>query len=389
MEKTLSSLVNSFEHVWIDERSRGSRLAKRVQSLFPANKIEFTDKIPGASHRGEMSAEQFNLSKKQLSIRPFDGYFFKRCPGASQKKVLNCCNYHVLNLGQQCNMNCSYCYLQSYLNSPAMVMYSNIDQALNELREMAIQFGDLPFRVGTGEVIDSLSLDEITLFSRELIPFFAEFPKWTLEFKTKSAQVDQFLDCEHAGNVIVSWSINASEIIESEEHGTARLAERLAAARKCRDKGFQVAFHIDPIIWYPDWKEGYSALIEQMTSLFTPEEIHVISLGTLRFQPEQRHMMRERFGMKSYVTSAEMFPSEGNKLRYDTSLRKEMFDFVLGQLRSKTTNGKSYRSFLCMETPETWISAYEKNPMQQSELKELFRPLPKVSSELAESHSRD
>jgi spore photoproduct lyase len=381
---SLHNLINSFDKVWIDERSRNSKLAKRIQKIFPLEKIEFTPNIPGEKHRGPLSAEQFNQSKKLLSIRPFDGYFFKRCPGASQKKVLNCCNYHVLNLGQQCNMNCSYCYLQSYLNSPTMVMYSNIEQALQELEEMAAINGHLPFRVGTGEVIDSLSLDEVTLFSRDLIEFFRKFPKWTLEFKTKSAQVDQFLDCEHAGNVVVSWSLNASEIIEAEEHGTARLQERLLAARKVRDRGFQVAFHLDPLIWYPNWKAGYSELIQRITSLFTPEEINVLSLGALRFQPEQRHMMRERFGMKSYVTTAEMFPSEGNKLRYDSQLRREMFDFVLAELKARApATDRRYRTFLCMETPETWISAYDSSPMQMNELKEMFRPLPKVTSEVS------
>jgi spore photoproduct lyase len=387
MEQTLSSrqqLVATFDKVWIDERSRGSALAERILQIFPTEKIEFTTSAPGEKHRGPLSAEQFNQSKRLLSIRPFEGLFFKRCPGASQKKVLNCCNYHVLNLGQQCNMNCSYCYLQSYLNSPTMVMYSNIDQALRELDEMASLHGNLPFRVGTGEVIDSLSLDEITLFSRDLIAFFRKYPKWTLEFKTKSQQVDQFLDCEHAGNVVVSWSLNASEIIEAEEHGTARLQQRLQAARKVKDRGFQVAFHLDPLIWYPNWKAGYADLIEQITSLFSPEEINVLSLGALRFQPEQRHMMRERFGMKSYVTSSEMFPSEGNKLRYDSKLRREMFDFVLAELKARAPSPeKSYRSFLCMETPESWISSYENNPMQMGELKELFRPLPRLNSELS------
>jgi hypothetical protein len=31
-----------------------------------------------------------------------------------------------------------------------------------------------------------------------------------------------------------------------------------------------------------------------------------------------------------------------------------------------------------METPETWISALDSQPMKKEELKELFRPLPKV-----------
>ena len=53
--------------------------------------------------------------------------FFKRCPGA--RPGLTCCNYFVLNLGVQCNMNCSYCYLQSFVNTPVMKVYANIERA--------------------------------------------------------------------------------------------------------------------------------------------------------------------------------------------------------------------------------------------------------------------
>lgn len=382
MEKTL---IESFEKIFIRKDSLNSALAERIQSLFPEDKISIVSEDPYSDHKGRLSSQQFNRSKRTLLVKPFHGQFFKRCPGASQKKTLSCCNYHVLNLGQQCNMNCSYCYLQSYLNSPTMVAYSNIDQALQELEQMAAEHPDHPFRVGTGEVIDSLSLDEITLHSRTLIQFFKRFPKWTLEFKSKSNKVDQFLDCEHAGNVVVSWSINADEITRTEEHGTASLTERLEAARKCRDRGFQIAFHLDPLIYYPDWKNGYADLVDRITTQFAAREVNVISLGALRFQPEQRHMMRERFGLDSKVVSAEMFPSEGNKLRYDSNLRKEMFDFVLSRFRASQS---PWRTFLCMETPETWISSYEQHPMKVDGLRDLFRPLPKIKIS-EESWSQD
>lgn len=373
-----SQFQNQFEKVFIDRASLSSPLAERVHGLFSSDKISIVDGPPIPEQVGYLSANEFNRSKKLLYVRPHQGQFFKRCPGSSQKKVLNCCNYHVLNLGQQCNMNCSYCYLQSYLNSPFMTMYSNIDQALAEIKEMAEQHPNAPFRVGTGEVIDSLSLDEISLYSRTLIHFFKSYPKWTLEFKTKSNKVDQFLDCEHAGNVVCSWSINSDFIVRTEEHGTARLDQRLNAARKCKDQGFQIAFHLDPLIFYPDWKNGYSELVKKIKEKFLASEINVISIGTLRFQPEQRHLMRERFSMNSHVTAAEMFPSQGGKLRYDFRLRNEMYDFVLKEF--KKDNDQNWRTFMCMETPESWISTYQSHPMQTQELKELFQPLPKLSS---------
>jgi spore photoproduct lyase len=368
-------MIPKFDQIFIDNVSRDSQVSKRVQSLYPADIIQFVDREPYSESKGTMTATEYDRSKRQLFLTEFKGHFFKRCPGATQKKSLTCCNYHVLNLGSQCNMNCSYCYLQSYLNSPVMKVFTNIDKALEELKEMAELHPNQPFRVGTGEVIDSLSLDEVTLYSRQLIAFFKNYPNWILEFKTKSNKVDQFLDIPGAKNIVVSWSINPPAIIDAEEHGTARFHERIEAAKKCRDKGYRIAFHIDPMIWHPEWKKNYSYLAEELNRNFSAAELQTITLGTLRFQPEQKQMMRERFGMKSLVSSAEMFPSEGNKLRYDANLRREMFQHMQNELRRCNP---ALNVTLCMETPETWINTFDKLPSQMPELKEFFKALPEV-----------
>lgn len=371
-KKALEQIVHNIDKVFIDQASLQSKVCARVQSLFPANKIEIVTQEPLASHKGMMTPDEFNASKRNLFVTPFKGQFFKRCPGATQKKTLSCCNYYVLNLGSQCNMNCSYCYLQSYLNSPVMKIYSNIDQALEELDAIAREQGSMPFRVGTGEVIDSLSLDPLTQYSRELIAFFKKYPQWKLEFKTKSNLVDQFLSEDHSENVIVSWSINADIITQREEHLTASLNERLMAARKCADHGFPVAFHIDPMIYHENWELNYADVVNRITALFKPEEVHIISIGTLRFQPEQKQMMRERFGFSSLVMSGELFPSEGGKMRYDSVLRGQMYKHVYTTFKNHNPN---WNIFLCMETPETWISSFDKTAQQIPELKQIFRPL--------------
>ncbi|HEX4925050.1 MAG TPA: radical SAM protein [Bdellovibrionales bacterium] len=365
-----SPLKNHFERVYVHESARGSRLAARAAEFFGAARIEWVSERPLAAVQGALSPSEFERSKRQLFITRFEGAFFKQCPGAQN---VACCNYFVLNLGQQCNMNCSYCYLQSYLNSPLLTLYSNIEDALQELAAMRERHADLPIRIGTGEVMDSLSLDELTRHSVDLIEFFKTVPKWKLEFKTKSDNVGQFLDRSHAGNVFVSWSINPQYVISREEHGTATLERRLVAARQCADRGFKIAFHIDPMIWHPEWRENYGALIDRLMELFTPDELPQISVGALRFQPDQRHMMRARFGMESLVTSGELFLSRDGKLRYDQATRNEMFKFVVERFRA---NSPLWKVWLCMESPESWLSTFESTPRNVKELEPLFRPLP-------------
>lgn len=362
----MQNLIDKFDHVYIDQGSVDSPLGQRFLNLFERQKISIVEHMP--LREGELSAREFSQSKRLLFLTPFKGKFFKRCPGS--RPGLACCNYFVLNWGLQCDMNCSYCYLQSFINTPLLTIYSNLDDALIELQTFS-QMKDQALRVGTGETVDSLSLDPLTLYSHRLIEFFRDFPKWTLEFKTKSSKVDQFLEQEHAGNVIVSWSINPQEIITSEEHQTASLAERLGAAKRCLEKGFRVSFHIDPMIWHPNWQQNYTELVDQIATSFEPHQVPYISVGALRFQPQQRAMMRERFGMKSYVTQGEVFPSSDGKLRYDAKVRQEMFSAVIERFRKHSLD---WRVFMCMETPESWISVQGQSPFKQNQMNSLFDP---------------
>lgn len=359
-----------FDRILIDKNVVESETALRFLDIFD-DKVEVIDGPPKDLERGELSSDQFAQSKRQIYLTEFKGQFFKKCPGFH--KGMACCNYFVLNLGFQCDMDCSYCYLQSFLNSNYLTVYTNIEDALKELANFE-QLKDQPVRVGTGEVIDSLSLDPITLYSRKLIDFFKDYPQWHLEFKTKSDQVDQFLDCDHAGNVIVSWSINPPYVIDSEEHGTAKFEQRLQAAEKCLDKGFRLSFHIDPMIWHPEWKENYAFLVDEISRRFTPRDIPIMSVGALRFQPEQKNMMRERFGMKSWVNKAETFKSQDGKLRYDYEVRKQMFDFILKRFKDKNP---AWKIFMCMETPETWVDTFGHTPFKEKELKPFFQPIRK------------
>ena len=342
---TLSTL---FDQIYLEASARNSEVAKRAYTLFPKNKIHIIKE--DFLKKGQMDANQLEKGKKILLLKEFKGSFFKRCPGAKTK--LMCCNYFVLNLGQNCEMDCSYCYLQSFINFPAVVIYTNIEKAFQELNELKKESYKDYIRIGTGEQTDSLSLDDISLYSKKLIDFFNQCPHWILEFKTKSHNIKNFENVKHSGNTVVSWSVNPEYIVQKEEHKTSSLQQRLQAARRVKDKGFKVSFHIDPLIYHPEWKQNYGQLVEQITKLFSYKEITHISLGALRFQASQKAIMRKRFGMNSLVCQAELFKAKDGKLRYDQELRQEMFEYILNAFKK---NSAKWPCFLCMETPENWL----------------------------------
>lgn len=79
--------------------------------------------------------------------------------------------------------------------------------------------------------------------------------------------------------------------------------------------------------------------------------------------------MRERFGLNSLVTSAEVFQGPDGKLRYDARLRQEMFNFVINRFKANDT---AWKIFMCMETPETWLKTVGQSPYKIAMTRELF-----------------
>ena len=357
--------LKKFHKVYIDKSSQPSETAQRVLKIFPKSKISVVTE--DFFKKSRLSLQQIQDSKKILYLKEFKGSFFKRCPGAKPK--LMCCNYFVLNLGQNCEMDCSYCYLQSFINFPAVVIYTNIEKAFQELEELKKTNCNRYIRIGTGEQIDSLSLDDISLYSIKLIEFFNDCPNWLLEFKTKSDNIKNFENIKHKGNIVVSWSVNPEFIVQKEEHGTASLKKRLLSAVKAKEKGFKISFHIDPLIYHEDWQKNYAELVDQIALLFSPQDLKHISLGALRFQPKQKAIMRKRFGMQSLVCRGEFFNSKDGKLRYHQEMRQEMFQFVLNQFKK---HSQDWPCFLCMETPESWMQSMKAPPKQISNIREDF-----------------
>lgn len=357
--------LSQFEKIYIESSALETETAQRACHIFPKKKIHIVDSF--SFQKGALSPHKIEQSKKILLLKNFKGSFFKRCPGTRPK--LLCCNYYVLNLGQNCEMDCSYCYLQSFINLPAVVIYTNIEDALKELKQIKKTHLNQYIRIGTGEQTDSLSLDDISLYSQKLIAFFRDCPHWQLEFKTKSHNIKNFENLEHRGNVTVSWSINPEEIVSREEHGTSSLDERLFAAKRVMEKDFPVSFHIDPMIYHPEWELHYGKMIQKITEQFPPEKVNHISIGALRFPQNQRAIMRKRFTMESLVCNGEFFKGRDGKLRYDSSLRQEMFQFVFQSFKKHSLK---WNIFLCMETPENWLNAMNATPMKIPALKRDF-----------------
>jgi spore photoproduct lyase len=314
----------------------------------------------------EHIADRVDVGKHILFLTTQKGRFFKKCPGT---KGLICCNYYVVNFAANCHLDCSYCILQGYYeNNPFITFFVNVDDLLDELDQVFTTEPHRMYRVGTGEFTDSLAMDEITRFSKIIVPFFATKQNATLELKTKSDTITNLLDLDHRGRTSVAWSVNTPRIIASEEPNTATLDERLRAAALCQNAGYQIGFHFDPILLYPDWEQEYHQVVERLFDTIKPEQISWISLGGFRYAPELKPIIHRRF-LQSRILCAEFVPCADGKMRYLKHLRLNMYKFMLSKIKQF---GNRVPVYLCMESRQVWKQVYGWTPNCDQDLSHLF-----------------
>lgn len=331
--------------------------------------------------RNKPLSEQFTIGKRSLLLTRHKGSWLKGCPGTSDHV---CCNLFIVNPGEGCPLDCTYCYLQSYLSrNPTLKIYTNPGDLISEIEEKIKAQPNRLFRVGTGEVIDSLVWDELTDLSLELVPFFGRLPNGMLELKTKTSCVKNLLSMNenvHKGKTVVSWSVNAQQVTESDEAFTASLDERIAAAKAVVSLGYKVGFHFDPMIYFEGYQDAYRETVHKIFSNISPANIAWVSISTLRYRPEMQKVMIERFP-ESQIPFGEQFLASDQKLRYIQPLRLKLVQFVWDEIKSF---GKDIPVYMCMESAAAWRTVAGGSPVSGSELVQIFSRNGKTKAGLGE-----
>jgi spore photoproduct lyase len=356
------------EEIIVERASVGSAMFQRLRQTLPKVPFKILE-IGAATDGGERFGDgSFGAAKKRLFVAQHKGEFLKKCPGSDGQV---CCNYFVINFASNCTMDCSYCYLQEYLSgNSALKVFSNTGDLLREADELLSRHRRFFFRIGTGEITDSLALDPYIGFSREIVPFFAEQRNTLLELKTKSDCVDELLSLDPKDRVVIAWSMNPEHVIDRHELGTASLQQRLRAARRCQEAGYRLGFHFDPMIEYPGWERDYEDMLEQLFATVDWRRIAWLSMGVVRMTPALKRIMRERFPRSSLITGEQVLCPDG-KLRYFHPLRVAMYRTMFGWIRRAAPTVKVY---LCMESREVWQQVFGYAPGCEKELGMHFAP---------------
>ncbi len=292
--------------------------------------------------------QDISFAKRTLILAEQRGECLKPFPKI--KHAINLGDY-VFNPISNCHLECTYCILQSYLkNNPYITLFVNWESYAKAILKKATEQPEHCFRMGTGELSDSLALDNLTDLSQEMIPLFAKIPNAFLELKTKSNTIKNLLPLQHQGHTVISWSMSPQNIISKEELKCASLEERIQSMIQVQKAGYPVGIHLDPMIYFMDWEKAYHNLIEQLSQNLDPKRIAWVSIGSLRFDKDLKREATGRFP-QTKIFSEEFIAAPDGKFRYFKEIRRELYQKVWHWLQEWS---QDFPRYLCMEAPWMW-----------------------------------
>lgn len=243
-----------------------------------------------------------------------------------------------------CIYECSYCYLQGYFDSPDLVFFVNHDEVVDEIRQVANSHNSAWFHAG--EFSDSLALSHITQEWGTYFELFKTLPNHKLELRTKSCNVKHLSTLTPLPNVYVSFSVSPELATKNHDLKTPSLNLRLKAMQDLVCLGHPIALHLDPMIYSATFKDDYEQLVDQIFHYIKPEEIHYVSLGTVRFTKDVYRATQQNYPDSS-LHHQKFQPSHDQILRYPKPLRFWMMGHV--QELFENRNLPKDKIYWCME----------------------------------------
>jgi len=334
---------------------------KTIREIFPDHnqkKVVFTRlrNTYEAIQKKTNSYENFtlkNIPKEQkftFKVAEKQGFGLGLCPVASEKT--RCCNLLTLDAVESCGFDCSYCSIQSFYNQNTITFDSSFKDKLLKLELDP----NKTYHIGTGQASDSLMFGNREGVLDALFEFAFKNPNVILEFKTKSDNIKHFLENDVPPNILCTWSLNTTTIIENEEHLTASLDKRVNAARKLADKGVKVGFHFHPIVEYVGYLDEYKEVYEKLINEFKASEVALVSFGTLTFiKPVIKQLRGREFRTK--ITQIDHVDASG-KTSYPNTTKVEMFKHAYESFAAWQKGDDKVFFYLCMEEHQMWAKTF-------------------------------
>ena len=155
--------------------------------------------------------------------------------------------------------------------------------------------------------------------------------------------VDDILNVDHKGKVIIRMSVNPEEIIKNVEFGTSRLAGRINAINKLKEAGYKIGILIAPVIMVENWKSLYLELIRKLSVELSPNAKKDVFFEVIFMTYSYVHTKINEVAFANAINlyDKSMMTGRGKgKYMYRSELKKEGEQFFLKSIKKYFPNNE-------------------------------------------------
>ena len=329
LEKTVSpeinkkkiSLNNRFSHIYVEKKILDNKNTLEILSKFRDAKIIEIDnyKEVFSSNNQDFHLQKLGQNLILASNKPNMIY-----EGAVVCEDFENDNFYYTSSIINCVYDCEYCYLQGVYSSGNIVIFVDIEKVFEEVEELYNKLKSLYLCVSYDT--DLLAIESICSFSEKWYHFIKDKKDLKIELRTKSANIDKFLNLDVLDNFIIAFTLSPEGIALKNEKYTASLKNRVKAIKELQNKGWKVRICIDPLIYIDDFEKNYSEMIEYLFSEIDKNKVIDVSIGVFRTSKEYLKKMRNQ-NKKSEIL---YYPFEciDGVYTYSDKLKSYMIDFI-------------------------------------------------------------
>ena len=321
INKKKISLNNRFSHIYVEKKILDNKNTLEILSKFRDAKIIEIDnyKEVFSSNNQDFHLQKLGQNLILASNKPNMIY-----EGAVVCEDFENDNFYYTSSIINCVYDCEYCYLQGVYSSGNIVIFVDIEKVFEEVEELYNKLKSLYLCVSYDT--DLLAIENICSFSEKLYHFIKDKKNLKIELRTKSANIDKFLNLDVLDNFIIAFTLSPEGIALKNEKYTASLKNRVKAIKELQNKGWKVRICIDPLIYIDDFEKNYSEMIEYLFSEIDKNKVIDVSIGVFRTSKEYLKKMRNQ-NKKSEIL---YYPFEciDGVYTYSDKLKSYMIDFI-------------------------------------------------------------
>ena len=201
-------------------------------------------------------------------------------------------NAYFFKTSLNCIFNCSYCYLKWAFKTSYPVLFLNyedikkwIEKKIKEIKKENPNHDTIRFY--SSDYSDIQGFDFMSDFNKNFINFFEKFDNVMMETRTKSADIQSFLNLWFIPkNTEIAFSLNPQTLIEKYEKKTSSLEARFIAINKLLERWFKVWLRFLPLLPVPNYEKIYKDFLEEVKKNIPIKKIHSIFATWLLYTKE-------------------------------------------------------------------------------------------------------